>query len=191
MAAQGAGIAAQAPEYVVVNLMPSAAHQWRGQRGNSEHWRETISSAITDIEKRHPILFVSHSEEEDRTAAEWFPQHKRFFSRNPLELLKAYSKARYGLCNRVHATAAIASFGRPAIVVGGDSRINLIEQFGLPAYDHRELDGPDLTSAVRMLEENYEEYAAKLSDRIRFAEREYLAAISSALNLRETVLAGL
>jgi hypothetical protein len=74
--------------------------------------------------------------------------------------------------------------------VGGDSRINLIAQFGLPAYDHRELDGAGLRAAIRDLEEGYDDYSAKLGDRIRFAETEYLAAISSALDLTQTVLAG-
>jgi hypothetical protein len=180
MAAKGAYVSAQNPEYVVINLMPSAAHSWRGQRGDSSKWRETISVVVPEIEKRHRILFVSHSEDEDRAAAEWFPQHPRFFSKDPVELLKVYSKARYGLCNRVHAGAAVASFGRPAIVVGGDSRINLIEQFGLPAFDHRDLDGPGLTAIVRTLEENYGEYADKLNERTLLAEREYIEAINAA-----------
>jgi hypothetical protein len=179
MAAKGAQLPAQQAEYVAINLMPSAAHSWRGQRGDSSKWRETISAVVPEIEKRHSIIFVSHSLDEDRAAAEWFPQHPRFFSKDPIELLKVYSKAHYGLCNRVHAGAAVASFGRPAIVVGGDSRINLIEQFGLPAFDHRDVAGSRLVEIVHGVEDNYDEYVDKLRDRTLRAEQEYVNAVTS------------
>jgi polysaccharide pyruvyl transferase WcaK-like protein len=191
MAAKGARIAPQRPEYVVINVMPSAAHRWRGQPGNSEQWRRTIQWVVAGIQKRHRLLFVSHSEDEDQIAKEWFPNHPRFLSKNPLALLQVYSKALYGVCNRVHATAAIASFNRPAIVVGGDSRINLVEQFGLPALDHRDLDSGSLSLVIDEVERNYDIYVDKLRQRALYTESAYLAKISYALKLREIpVMAG-
>jgi hypothetical protein len=180
MAAAGAHLRPLEPEYVVINTMQSAAHSWRGQRGNESKWRNTITAVVPEIEKRHPVLFVSHSRLEDETAAAWFPGRRRFVSKVPSELLKVYSKARYGVCNRVHAAAAIASFGRPAIVVGGDSRINLIEQFGLPAYDHRDIDGSKLSESIQEVENHYDDYVRELKGRTIGAERDYLRAIGSS-----------
>jgi hypothetical protein len=179
MAAAGAHLRPLEPEYVVINTMRSAAHSWRGQRGDESKWRNTITAVVPEIEKRHPVLFVSHSRLEDETAAAWFPGRRRFLSKSPSELLYVYSKARYGLCNRIHAAAAVASFGRPAIVVGGDSRVNLIEQFGLPAYDHRDIDGSKLSAIIGEVESHYDKYVHTLKSRTIAAEHDYVRAIAS------------
>lgn len=183
LASKGAYLSPQKPEYVAVNLMRSAAHSWRGQRGNEEHWKATALEAVSKIEKHHKILFVSHSKAEDEVAKEWFPQHPRFFSKDPVALLRAYSKAYYGLCNRVHAGAAIATFGRPVVVVGGDSRINLVSQFGLPAFDHRDIDGTFLVNEIQKMEEQYDEYVQRLRAKTDYAESEYLEMTSRALGI--------
>jgi hypothetical protein len=177
LAAQGARLVAQPPEYVVINLMREAGTIARGQHGDSSKWKDTITSVVPGIEKRNPVLFVSHSQADDDVVAEWFPQHRRLFSKDPVELLNVYSKARYGLCNRVHSGGAIASFARPVIVVGGDSRINLIKQFGMPTVDHREIDGPGLLKMVQDVEQNYDAYAARLRSVIRSTEQAYIDVI--------------
>ncbi|ABF42801.1 hypothetical protein Acid345_3801 [Candidatus Koribacter versatilis Ellin345] len=181
LSAKGAFLEPQEPEYVAINLMRSASHSGRGHRGRPDEWRKSIERVVPEIEKRHRILFVSHSVDEDQTAAEWFPQHPRIVSKDPIVLLKAYSKALYGLCNRVHGAAAVATFGRPAIVVGGDSRINLIEQFGLPAYDHRQIDGPKLIERVEHIERNYDDYVRRLAAKIDDTQKAYLAALEQVL----------
>ena len=177
LAAQGAHLVAQPPEYVVINLMREAGTITRGQHGDSSRWKETITAVVPEIEKRSPVLFVSHSQADDDVVTEWFPKHRRFFSKDPVQLLNVYSKARYGLCNRVHSGGAIASFARPVIVVGGDSRINLIKQFGMPTVDHREIDGPGLLGMVQNVEENYDEYVTRLKNVILSTERAYIEAI--------------
>jgi polysaccharide pyruvyl transferase WcaK-like protein len=193
LAAKGAQIEPQAPEYVVVNLMPSAAHSWRGQRGDPAHWRRILEQVARDLETRHTLLFVSHSADEDAAAAAWFPHHPRLFSQDPIVLLKAYARASFGVCNRVHAGAAIASFGRPAVVIGGDSRIELIEQFGLPAFDHRDLDAETLIAAVHEMESHHEGYKQRLARCIAEAEQAYIAILEERLkpsgSLRETMAA--
>jgi hypothetical protein len=128
------------------------------------------------------LLFVAHSRDEDQTAAQWFPGRRRFFSTDPIELLKVYSKARFGICNRVHAAAGIATFARPALVVGGDSRINLIEQFGLPAVDYRETDARAILDLIDLIEGD-SGYAQRLKSRADHAENEYTRALGTALGI--------
>ncbi len=41
---------------------------------------------------------------------------------NFVEYLRFYSRAKFGILNRVHGAFAMASFGRPSIVIGNDSR---------------------------------------------------------------------
>lgn len=179
-AADGAEILPEKGEYVVLNVMPNAAHTWRGQVGDREKWRKTITKIVGIIRKDRPVKFVSHSEAEHRTAAEWFPDLPRYFSRSPLDLLHAYSRAIYGVCNRVHAGAAIASFEKPAVVIGGDSRIDLIRHFGLPAFDHREVDEDKIFEIIRDMEANGSSYSETLRARKSKAERDYLSILQRA-----------
>lgn len=179
-AADGARIPPEKGEYVVLNVMPNAAHTWRGQVGDREKWRKTITRIVEVIRKDRPIKFVSHSREEHKTAEEWFPDLPRYFSRNPIDLLRAYSKAIYGVCNRVHAGAAIASFEKPAIVIGGDSRIDLIRHFGLPAFDHRDADEERILEIIRDMEANPTRYRETLHTRKMKAEGDYLSILKTA-----------
>lgn len=180
--AEGAGVARQEAEYVVVNVMPSAVHTSRGNRVNTTHWRAMISEVISKLEKHYQVVFVSHSTDEDKIAAAWFPGRKRFYSKNPRALLEAYSKAYFGVCNRVHAGAGVATFGRPVVVIGGDTRTDLIKQFGLPAFDHREIEVETLLRAVENLEKDYEALTANLHRLKEASEKEYLARLQAALN---------
>lgn len=177
LCSKGAGIEARKPEYVAINLMPAAAPRGRGHDTRESHWIRVAQQVIPEIEKRHRIMFVSHAAEEHEAAERYFPGRERFFSKDPIALLKVYSKALYGMCNRVHGTAAIATFGRPAICIGGDQRNNLIKQFGLPAYDHRQIDKPLLLAAIDELERNYDSYVARLKERSDYSERAYLRVV--------------
>jgi hypothetical protein len=180
-AAKSAGISPAEPQYVAINVMPGAVHSFLRRKGEFQKWLSTISAVVPEIEKRHEVLFVSHSENEDAAVARWFPGRRRFFSTDPRELLRAYARARFGVCNRVHGAAAIAAFGRPALVIGGDSRIELVAQFGMPAMDHRQTDAADLNAAIAQLEDGYTFLSTQISTRAAEAEREYLRLISSAL----------
>jgi polysaccharide pyruvyl transferase WcaK-like protein len=184
LAAKGAGLTAGNPEYVVINLMPAAAPSGRAQRGEPSRWLETISAVVPEIEKRHSVMFVSHFADEHEAAAKYFPGRPRFYSKDPIELMKVYSKAIYGICNRVHSGAAIASFARPVISVGGDFRNRLFEQFGLSSFDHRDLDASKLRRIIAMIEGNYDSYVSVLRDRIIYAEREYLRILSDTPTAR-------
>jgi hypothetical protein len=179
LAAKGAGLLPQPPEYVVINLMPAAAPSGRGQRGEPHKWLSTVTAVVPEIEKRYPILFVSHFPEEHEAAAKYFPGRQRFYSKDPIELMQRYSKAVYGICNRVHSGAAVASFGRPVISVGGDYRNNLIKQFGALAFDHRELDAAKLLAVIREVEEQYNNYVDTLKQRMLYTESEYLRVIKA------------
>ncbi len=179
--AEGAGVARQEAEYVAVNIMPSTVHASRGNRVKTTRWRAMISEIVAELEKRHRVVFVSHSIDEDKTAAAWFPGRKRFYSKNPRALLEVYSRAYFGVCNRVHAGAGVATFGRPAIVIGGDTRIELIRQLGLPAFDHRETKVETLLRAVDDLENNHETLAANLHRLKEATEKKYLARLQAAL----------
>jgi hypothetical protein len=183
-AAKGAGLKAESPEYVAVNVMAGAGHPHRGDsdRGASASWQETIRHLVAGIEKRHEAVFIAHSLEEDRLAASWFPGRRRVWSSDPKVLLGAYSKASFAVCNRVHGAAAMASFGRPALVIGSDSRIDLIRQFGLPAIHYRDVNKLTVRRCLEEIESNYADSVNVLDEKSRLAEPEYTTRIRSAMN---------
>ncbi len=181
LAAKGAGYVPQEPQYVVINLMPGAVHTWHERLTGSVHWKQTITAVVPEIEKRHAVLFVSHSAEEDAVVKEWFPGRLRSFSKDPRELLQVYAHALYGICNRVHSAAAIASFGRPVILIGGDSRVDLIAQFGQPALDFRAIDAKSLANVVLQIERDYSRWADRLQEASARTEHEHLRLIRTAL----------
>ena len=84
--------------------------------------------------------------------------------------------------NRVHAAAEVVTFDWPVIVVGGDIQIDLINQFELPAFDHREVDVETLWRAVGGMERDYQTLTVNLDQLKEANEKEYLARLQAALN---------
>ena len=63
--------------------------------------------------------------------SEW----KLIYKKNDyLAYMKFYSKAKFGIVNRVHAAFMLASFGKPSIVIGNDSRAKMASAIGLNNY---------------------------------------------------------
>ena len=57
-----------------------------------------------------------------------------------LEYMKFYSKAKFGIMNRVHGAFIMASYGKPSIVIGNDSRARMPEEIGLKHYFVNDVD---------------------------------------------------
>ncbi len=179
------GVSEKPPEYVVLNVMPFAVHRARGMRTDARRWHAIISRLVSEIEARHAVLFISHSRDEDAAVREWFPGRPRLFNTDPRVLLEAYSKARFAVCNRVHAAAAVAAFHRPAIVIGGDTRSDLVRVMGLPVFDHRTAEHSEILRAIEEIEINYRDHVARLARMSWQAEADYLRLIGVALDKYE------
>ncbi len=189
-AASGANIQRKSEEYVAVNLMRHAVHKYRATITASSGWERLAKHMVNRLRVDHDVLLVCHSEDEEQVAREWFPELDRFFSQKPEELLEAYSRAKFGISNRVHGAAGVATFGRPSLVIGGDTRVDLIREFGLPAVDSRDLNVEKLDQAVDDLIEKREDYVLKLAQLKSMVEPVYINTLRDRLSRNKADLSG-
>lgn len=180
-AARGAGVDAAEPRHVAVNVMPHMVHTARGKETGSAGWRSVITEVVSELARRHSVHLVCHSSDELDVARSWFPEHPATFSLDEAELLEVYAGARYTVSNRVHGAAAGASFMRPALCIGGDSRRALIGEFGLPTLGPSEASASAILEACDAMEADADGYTRRLLAVADEAEASYMQLIADAI----------
>ena len=180
-AADGAGLTAHPPEYVAFNVMRRAVHKARGKRMVSGLWRRNIVQIVESLSALHRVRFICHSRDEARLVREWFPKHELLVDSNAREILSGYSRALFTVSNRVHGAGGAASFRRPAIGIGGDSRISLLTEFGLPTFSASSATVEEILSACAEIQKNYSQYVSGLYALAERARDQYVTLIRSAV----------
>jgi hypothetical protein len=98
------------------------------------------------------VIFSCHNRQECDYARMIDPQAELFFGASqPGRYLQFYSRAKLGIFNRIHGAMAMASLGKPALVVGSDTRTSMVEEIGLPALFVNEADAPVLMNGYESL----------------------------------------
>lgn len=139
-------------DYVVVNFMPRAAHYTFGQAIDQKKWLEEFSRFYFQLKQVERVIFSCHSREELAHARMIDPQAELFFGgTRSADYLDFYSRAKLGIFNRIHGAMALASLGKPALVVGGDTRTRMLEEIGLPTLFVNEADSTALTNGYESL----------------------------------------
>jgi hypothetical protein len=125
-------IAPQAGEFIVINGMEGGGHYDFGQGIDAGRWRERFRELARLAQERGRVVVACHNEAEESLAKATVPHVERFLVPNDhVEFMKFYARARFGIVNRVHAAFMMASFGKPAAVIGNDSRARMIETLNL------------------------------------------------------------
>jgi len=120
------------PQFVCLNFMEGGAHYTLGQEIDFENWRCTFRAIYEFLSKQYPVVVMCHSPGEVLSVRSLLPESDTFFSPNYEDYLRMYAKSRFGVLNRVHGAMVLAGLGRPAIVVGNDSRSRMGELMHLP-----------------------------------------------------------
>jgi len=180
-ASTGMGMAPEPPKYIAVNFMPHGTHPARGKSTEPEAWRTTFTHVVSALSREHQLCFLCHSTEEYEAALEYFPDYDVFYSSDSRELLKRYGRAYYTVSNRIHGAGGAASFGRPALGIGNDSRISLLGELGLP-YLSTSATAKDILSACSDIESRYDSYCTSLREVRERGEAAYLDLIGAALS---------
>lgn len=175
-------VAPAEPDYVALNFMPLGGHYDLAQNVRRNRWQAAFESFYEVARRRARCVFVCHDRREVKAVRAIDPQAEIFFSRDYRDYVRFYARARTGIVNRVHAAFMIASFGRPAFVIGNDSRSKMAEEIGLR---HAYVDDVDVDRLVSELDRNLsdESYAARFSalkEQAREAYRKVLSTVEVA-----------
>jgi hypothetical protein len=165
--------------------MPLGGHYDFGQRIDRRRWEKEFQDFHSRLAARYPVLLVCHNKEEYRYAAELFPGSQLFIANTSYEYLNCYSRARYFIGCRVHGAFAAASFGRPALVIGNDSRARMMEQIGLKSLFVNEVDCSVLMDSIEELEAKRNCFPDQMAAIKNGALLDYLRIFEPIRNLSE------
>lgn len=147
-------------EYVVLNYMKGGAHYTFGQEINFCKWEQEFKDFYFDIKKREKVIFSCHNQKEINEALEIDPKANIFYEKNDfLAYMKFYAKAKFGIMNRVHGSFIMASFGKPSIIIGNDSRAKMGSEIGLKSHFVNDVDYKVLYESYHYLKDEAINYS--------------------------------
>lgn len=176
-------IEARAPQYVALNFMPIGGHYDFGQRIDPAHWTTVFRQVASELHRSHPCVLACHNAQELAAAHRWLPDIPVFYSPDFRDYLSFYAAAKWGVVNRVHAAFAMASFARPSIVIGADTRSHMVDLIGGRRMFVKEASYERLLHEVLQLPalaQSYEEVMRCLRQK---TEERYIQLIAQALRL--------
>ncbi len=172
------GIKAAKGEYAAVNFMPKGAHYTFGQAIDEQKWFEEFRRFYFELKRFTRVIFSCHDERERRWARRIDPKAEIFFAApNSRKYLEFYSRATAGVVNRIHAAMALASLGKPALAVGGDTRAQMVRELGLPVLFVNDADAALLMESFQSLLLR-QDFAAHIAEVKEKALKQYVALLA-------------
>jgi hypothetical protein len=175
------GITPRSGEYVVLNYRRPSVGDTLGVPVDADRWERRFVNFATDLAARIPCLLVCHDQREFESAARLLPGVPRFHSRHYADYLRVYAGARWGIVNRVHAGFALASLGKPAAIVGVDSRARMAGLLGLEAVFVDHADARWLATTADRLEEDRNRFPTIIAQLKQRTESRYVERLRSVL----------
>jgi len=167
-------------EYIVLNFMENGGHFRFGQQIDREKWRSNFRAIAGMVSKMGRVVVACHNEKELALAKEVVPDMECFLVPDDhVEFMRFYARARFGIVNRVHAAFMMASLGKPATVIGADSRALMVGNLHLPSYFVEDVE--NIESIVEIVAEQEKSYGAVIEEVRNKARREYIRLLSEQL----------
>jgi len=120
--------------YILINYMSGGGHYAWGQGIKDREWEITVKALIARLSKKHKIAFLCHDEKEFFLAKNFDPELPVFFPKSPQEYLDCISESKFAICNRMHASIAMAGIGISSIAICTDTRMLMVSQIGLTTH---------------------------------------------------------
>jgi hypothetical protein len=168
-------------DYIALNFMACGGHYDLDGQIDRERWRATFAEVLAVLSRSERCVLVCHDREEEGLARRWFPEVERFHSSEPADYLRFYAGARSGVLNRVHGAFALASFGRPAVIVGADSRARMGEELGLPVLPASTATAAAILSAHAEARRDEAGFGLRTAELAQLTERRYGVLLRHAL----------
>ncbi len=166
-------------EYVVVNYMKGGAHYTFGQGIDLEKWEREFKKFYFELKKKEKVIVSCHNQKEVDEALELDPNADIFYVKDDyLAYMKFYSKAKFGIMNRVHGAFLMAAFGKPSIVIGNDSRGRMPGEIGLKHFFVNDADYDLLNREYEFLKSGADNYSERFKAIKEKAYEDYMQAFS-------------
>jgi hypothetical protein len=107
-------------------------------------------------------FFQAHNQKELTLAAEIWPHLPRACAANVRHYFELAREAAFGVCNRLHASMALAGLGIPSVTVGTDSRLFMVRMTGQPAFYVKEATAEQMIAAVDHLRDHRDAESKRL-----------------------------
>lgn len=177
------GRTAQSGEYVLINYMAGGGHDFGWELGiDPLQWETTVKQLIDLLRKRHKVAFLCHDQKEFSLSRSIAPDLPSFFPTTPAEYFDCVSKAKFAICNRMHASVAMAGMGIPSIAIGRDTRLLMVAQLGLPAHYVNDVSADLLHQETERMLDSLDSEKERLLTLQAETRQGYLSSISEALS---------
>jgi hypothetical protein len=181
----GGGVpAAEAEGPLLLNVMPRGGHFDWNQRLDPSRWLSAVDQLIAERSGKDTFLFLCHSRDELDLARGRWPAHEAVLPESTDEYLAVARRGRVAVVNRMHAAVVLAGLGVPALGIGTDTRLMMVEQTGQEIAYLGDADGPRLIESVERLDAEQSTRRQSLLQRERDSFAAHLAHLKSSAVLR-------
>lgn len=117
-----------------INLMPLGGHYKFKDDIDSNLWSNTIEKFLADLRKRHRLLFIAHDLKEKEFMGHYIAEGETIFhSADYHDYMAVYAQCAAVIANRVHGAVCAAGFGKPSVIIGNDTRLQIGDYIDIPA----------------------------------------------------------
>ncbi len=177
------GIKPEPGEFIVLNFMENGGHYTFGQEIDGKRWRNEFISIAQEASRIGYVVVACHTPHEEELAKTLVPNLERFLvPNNHIEFMKFYARAKWGILNRVHGAFMMASFGKPAVVIGNDSRAKMIENLSLPSYYVNDVSRVGAESLIDQVRSRCDSYPEQIEEIRRCSRQAYEDELQSVLD---------
>ena len=170
----------QGEEYVVVNYMTGGGHYTFGQNINFDKYQQEFTKFYFELKEKENVIISCHNQKEVDEALEFDSKANIFYQKDDyISYIKFYSKAKFGIMNRVHGAFMMASFGKPSIIIGNDSRARMGKEIGLKSYFVNEINYNILIQEYKFLNNGANNYKEKINNIKDKAFNDYLELLKT------------
>jgi hypothetical protein len=126
-----------------VNFMEGGGHFDWGQGADRSAWRRAFLEVIRRLRSQLRVVWLTHSKTEENLARELGPDDLVLRPQTPAAYFQATAQGTVSLCNRLHASVALAGLGIPGVAVGTDTRLLMVQNIGQNALYVKDACDPD------------------------------------------------
>ena len=147
---------------IIINYMAGGGHYDWNQKIDAAQWEKTIKDLIDRLQVRHRVVMLCHDKQEAQLAKNIAPSCERLLPNTYKEYISMVANAKVALCNRMHASVALAGMGIPSVAVCTDSRLLMVKQLGLPCFYVKDTSVDTIEAEIALLIRNRLAIASRL-----------------------------